>query len=119
MKELARINLLLCDISYKEDWSINAKKSKEGRMYLQVVFPAPCTLTGKTEMQKCRKWWLSPFMTDTEVVTTAYKAVEAAETHELREKFQFKGRRIFDPHFNVNDLVKLCDIVELDRREDQ
>jgi hypothetical protein len=39
-----------------------------------------------------------------EIIQTAYKAVEAAVLHEMRESFKYRGRAIFDPHISVDTL---------------
>ncbi len=56
-----------------------------------------------------RKWTISPHMTKGEIVQTALKAILAAEEHEAREKFTYRGRAIFGPHYDVDKLVDLID----------
>jgi hypothetical protein len=68
------------------------------RSYLQVRFVAD------GEAQHGRKWKLSPHMTRSEVVQTALAAVLAAEEHEARERFTYRGEPIFGPHFDVDAL---------------
>lgn len=91
-------------------------KFKVGRggdhAYLQVGFDAPCARTGKVEFRVGRKWRLSDHMTKSEVVHTALKAVLTAVEHEAREKFTYRGKPIFGPHFNVDKLVELCETGE-------
>lgn len=60
------------------------------------------------ETQYTRKWLLSPEMTESEVVQTAFKCVLTSMEHRTREHFKFHGARIFGPHFDVKDLVALC-----------
>lgn len=66
-----------------------------------------CNVTGKPLRWKGRKWWLSPHMTDGEVVQTAFMAVMAANEHETREKFSYRGVSVFDPHYDIDKLVEL------------
>lgn len=87
------------------------------RPYLQVEFVGVCSETKKEQMQYGRKWFLSPFMTKSEVVQTALKAVLTAEEHEAREHFLYRGKPIFGPHFNVDHLHELCQTVAPDARE--
>lgn len=54
-----------------------------------------------------RKWRLSPHMTDGEVVQTALMATLAAAEHEHRERFRYKGVSVFDPHYDIDQLVAL------------
>lgn len=56
-----------------------------------------------------RKWWLSPHMTASEVVRTAFMACLAYEEHELREFFTWRGARVFGPHLDVEALVEVAD----------
>ncbi len=80
------------------------------RPYLQVGFwDYDCTKESVADRKKIyqtgRKWMLSPHMTKSEVVQTAFKAVMTAIEHETREKFRYRSTAIFGPHFNVDDLV--------------
>lgn len=60
------------------------------------------------DVQLGRKWKLSPHMTKSEVVQTAFLAVKTAVEHELRESFRYSGRAIFNPHFDVDKLAELA-----------
>lgn len=66
--------------------------------------------------QKSRKWMLSPHMTKSEVVQTAFKAVMTAEEHETREKFSYRGQPVFGPHFDLDQLVRICGLGHQDAR---
>ena len=80
---------------------------ERGRPILQVRFQAPDLVTGEAELQHARKWFLSPHMTRSEVVTTALKAVLTAVEHETREAFRYRGRPVFGPHIDVEALWAL------------
>ncbi|MBZ4373294.1 hypothetical protein [Corallococcus sp. AS-1-6] len=102
------IQALLTVIRY-EDWLFHL--GGEGScLFLQVRF------TADGQSQHGRKWLLSPHMTPSELVQTAFKAVLTAQEHEVRERFRFRGRTIFGPHFDVDALVELCDRSALDVR---
>jgi hypothetical protein len=81
------------------------KLHENGRIYLQLVYYAPCTKTQEHLEWKSRKWYLSEFMTDDEIVKTAYCAFEAAVKHEIMEGFKFDGVIVFNPHVNFRDLL--------------
>lgn len=100
------VELILNEIRYK-DWELHVGQD-ESRLFLQVQFQGRCTVTGAEETQYGRKWLLSPHMTRSEVVTTAFKAILTAEEHECREHFMYRGKAIFGPHLNVDKLVELC-----------
>ena len=95
----------LSHVTYK-DWSFFVGEDGE-RLYLQVTFADVDFATGLSSVQRGRKWLLSPFMTKSEVVTTAFKACITAEEHEAREKFRYKGKMIFGPHINVDALAEV------------
>ncbi len=77
------------------------------RAFLQIRVNGCCNVDGKPMDWSSRKWFLSPHMTPSEVVQTAFKAVLTAEEHEARERFLYLGRSIFDPHYDVDQLWRL------------
>lgn len=72
--------------------------------FLQIKFWAIDNDTGQVTEQCCRKWKLSPHMTKSEIIFTAWKAVQAAVEHEARETFLYNGRRVFGPHIDIDSL---------------
>lgn len=76
------------------DWNIEIL-NKRGMNFLRVSFMED------GELQKGRKWYLSPYMTTSEIVLTIWKAIFTCEEHEARERFRYKGARIFGPHVDV------------------
>lgn len=105
------VTQVLSNIQYK-DWTFIVKED-----YLQVAFMSPCAVTGELVEQRGRKWRLSSFMTKSEIVSTALKAVLTAEEHEAREQFKYKSKAIFGPHFDVDKLADLCDTDSQDVRQ--
>lgn len=105
-------NAVLANVRYKAGWDLRIGRS-DGRWFLQWRFDGPCAVTGVVEEQACRKWWLSEFMTDGELVQTAFMAAIAAEEHECREFFLYRGRRIFGPHIRLDALMQVCDQIEV------
>lgn len=78
--------------------------------YLQAIFMAPCNVEGGAPViQATRKWQLSAHMTTSELVKTAFKCVLTSLEHEAREQFTYRGQAIFGPHFDVEQLVALCE----------
>jgi hypothetical protein len=83
-------------------------KHNNGGYYLQIECQgAADNVTTEPTSWKGRKWLLSMHMTDSEVVTTAFKATLTAIEHETREQFKYMGQSIFDPHYDVRQLVAL------------
>jgi len=81
----------------------------KNRTYLQVVYHAPCTKTGINQEWKGRKWYLSEYMTQDEVVKTAYVAFKMAVEHEVMEGFKFAGTIVFNPHVNYEELINISE----------
>jgi len=91
---------------------------ESGRYWLQAVFVEPCTRTGEVKEQFTRKWYLSNEATESEIVQTALKCVLTSLEHEAREKFLYKERPIFGPHYDVEVLWSACaNEQNLDERE--
>lgn len=81
------------------------KTYPETRIYLQVLYNAPCTKTGEVQEWSGRKWYVSDYMTEDEIVKTAWCAFEAAVKHEVMEGFKFDGVIVFNPHVNFRALL--------------
>jgi hypothetical protein len=105
---------ILEDVQYR-DWYIDVVEL--GAPQSQWCAPPPVALRvrfvegqvhDEREWQTGRKWYLSPYMTKSEVVLTALKAVLTAEEHEARERFRYKGRRIAGPHLDVDALADMA-----------
>lgn len=101
---------IIADVSYR-DWRIglyNRTSSGHGGIavrYLQVEFDDTDNYNpGEAYASKGRKWLISPHMTKSELVLTAWKAILTAIEHEAREQFTYRGRTIFGPHMDVDML---------------
>lgn len=57
--------------------------------------------------QWTRKWHIADGMTDSQIVQTAFKLCLTSTEHRCREGFQYKGVRVYGPHYDVDDLVRL------------
>jgi hypothetical protein len=81
---------------------------EHGGVHLKATYPDADIYTGVIEKQTTRHWKLTPFMTDSEIVQTAFKLSLTSFEHRAREAFKYKGAQVFGPHFDVEDLVGLC-----------
>lgn len=79
-----------------------------GEIFLQASYMEADTVTGVIESQLTRRWFISPHMTDSEIVRTAFKCIITSMEHRTREWFTYKGRAIFGPHFDVDVLHGVC-----------
>jgi hypothetical protein len=119
-KTRTEIILILNKIKYdKPSWTWVLKEKGNGFL-LQWTFlerdltdPNP---NAEEEEQFGRKWYVSPYMTESEIVRTAFLAIQQAEMHEIAERFTFNGVRIFDPHMNYVHLAELIDDIGTDNR---
>ena len=100
----------LHEVQFK-DWRFSIKLD-DTRPYLQIIATDTDHWNGESHDWSSRKWFLSPHMTKSEVVATAFKAVITAMEHEVREQSLFRGVSIYSPHYDVDRLALLR------RRED-
>lgn len=82
-----------------------------GRMgtgfYLQVSYLEKDVYSGVMSRQRGRKWYVSSHAIRSEVVQTAFKAVMTSIEHRAREFFRYRGVNVFQPHYDVEELVRL------------
>lgn len=93
-------------ITYK-DWRIRQGKLGDG-IFIQCVFNALDVDTNEVSEQRGRKWYVSPFACETEIVRTVYLAIRQAEEHEVQENFRYLGEILYNPHTAVQRLTGVC-----------
>lgn len=71
---------------------------------------------GPQVLQSARKWYISPWMTETEIVETAFTACVRSMLHITKEYFTYKGERVYSPHFDINARLKISKDKLFDRR---
>lgn len=104
MKTLEELKAVLQDITYK-DWTFRIGKMGDG-FFLQVQFTSNSNdETEGLELKRGRKWHLSPYMSKSEVVQTAFLAVMTAEEHETRQGFKYREQPIFCPIYSSDALA--------------
>lgn len=104
--ERVRLQAWLGEVSYAR-WSFDLLES-HGQFALRVRWRERDVVTGRRTRLTGRKWLLSPAMTKSEVIQTAFKAVLTAVEHEVRERFRYAGQPIFHPHYDVDALWRLA-----------
>lgn len=67
-------------------------------------------------LQSTRKYYISPFMIEEEVVETAWLCVQRSMLHVASEHFTYKGRRIYSQHFSLSARIEACDMGEFNSR---
>lgn len=109
---LHRANAVIARCAFGK-YRITARESNGG-VFVQATYDDADIYTGRIEKQHTRKWLLSPQMTDSEIVGTVFKMCLTSYEHRALELFTYCGARIYGPHFDVDDLARLC----LDGQED-
>jgi hypothetical protein len=103
------VQTVLRKIKFK-NWQIEVTAVIDDAGYLlQWTFLGKDTtkpLDNQLYMQYCREWFISHDATETQLIRTAWLAVQQAMMHEAAELFLYNGIRLFDPH---TDYVKLAE----------
>lgn len=68
--------------------------------------------------QATRKYYLSPYMTESEIVEACWLMVVRSQQHVASEHFTYEGRRVYSQHFDVRARVHMCDEGRYDKRID-
>lgn len=82
--------------------------SNDRVIYIQHAYSRLDAVTGEMGWGYGRKWHVSPYATESEIVLTCLKAAITDAEHEVREGFRYKGYPIFQPHQSVDALVQAC-----------
>ncbi len=107
-KTLAEVVTVVSRISYK-DWVFRVLEKGDGFL-LQARWMGPDAedYYGQHAQQVSRKWYISPFACDREIVDTAFGLVERAEIHEAQEFFRYHGESIFNRHIKPEALMAVA-----------
>jgi hypothetical protein len=107
--EITLIGKVIAGLSYREGWHYNIGGTGSHK-YLQIGYEIPGEVNPR--MHHGRKWLLSDYMTEGEIVQTALMATLVCEEHEARENFKYKGLAVFHPHHDIDALLEIADAVE-------
>ena len=114
--DLAKFLDIINNIQLPDNLTVRFLKDYDLPKWIQIKQESICNRDNKIYQSRGRKWNLSSHMTESEIVFTIWKAILTFTEHELREKFHYKGKRIFDPHIDVNALLTVCG--QLDTRKE-
>lgn len=119
----AALNLTLLTISFERScvdmgWEWETAKAARYSVsnnpaedfLLRCSFRRPDRETGEPGRGWGRWWHVEHGASTSSVVKTAWLAVKQVVEHELMEAFKVSGRRPFDPHRTVDELVGLAEI---------
>ncbi len=106
-KSLADFQDILSQIQFL-DRKFTVQQKGDGFL-LQLSYIEKDIYTDKPSVQKSRKWYLTAFATESEIVDTAYAACVRSMRHVTKEHFLYQNRRVFSPHFDIKARIDLCD----------
>lgn len=103
---------IIGQITYKRGWYFRSG-IEDGRMWVQVGVTADAEVAYDPVTKTVVPWrgakhYLSPHMCRQEVVGAVHHAIERAEMHEANEWFRYKGRAIYNPHFDPDRLAEFA-----------
>jgi len=106
-----RVVDIIENISYKQDYDIlvDIDPVSGQRVFIQVKCYRKDTVTGEWGYGKGGKLYLSPYMSDQEIVQNTFGLYKSYEEHECREFFMYKGKRIYGPHISLEALLEVAD----------
>jgi hypothetical protein len=114
--ELEQIKNILNNINYK-NWWFEIKEIQNDFGYLiRTCFMAKDADSDIIEKQECRWFFLNFNATETEIVRTAFKAIETAEYHELCESFFYLYKRIYHPHLDLHKMADFMNTNPIDEK---
>ena len=120
-----RLSRVVADITLAEDFEVLIEQDQEvtgGRWYFQIACWRKDAITGAMGMGYGGKAYLSPHMTDSELVQVVFGLYRAYWEHEARETFQWRGRRVFGPHISTEalwEVARRVDVRSAKHTEDQ
>lgn len=113
---LARLEHIQSEITLGMNCRLNIGHDTEnvpGRFYFQIQCHRIDAITGDWGDGFGGKAYLSPFMTDSELVQIAFGLYKGYWEHEARELFQWRGRRVFGPHISTEALWEIARRVDV------
>lgn len=120
-----RLDGIIGDIDLGMDCLVDIGRDEEnepGRLYLQIACWRKDVITGEMGMGYGGKGYLSPHMTDSEIIQVAFGLYQAYWIHEARESFEWRGRRVFGPHISTEalwDVARRVDVRSAQHVEDR
>jgi hypothetical protein len=105
---LGDLNTMLGEINYKHHRFM--VETTEGGFFIRTRCEEPDIRNGEMAVQFGRRWFIPNNTSRGDVVRTAFKAIMTWEEHEVREYFLYRGQRIFDPHFDLDDYAAYREI---------
>jgi hypothetical protein len=100
----ARLMRIVDDISLPENFKVLVGCTELNMYYFQIECWRMDVITKEEGPGYGGKAFLDPDATDSQLVGTTFGLYKGYVEHEARETFQYKGRRVFGPHIDVDAL---------------
>ena len=113
----ADIEKILKDVSFKDRKFLLLDKGDGFLIQMSYMEPDVEKPGSEPVEQKTRKWYVSPYMTESEIVETCWAAVQRSQLHIASEYFMYRGKRVYSQHFDIYARMYLCDHNCFDGRE--
>ncbi len=82
-------------------------RHEDQSIFLSATYLEEDAITGKKEIQTTREWYIPESFDKDQFIQTALKLILTSKEHSAREHFLYRGKAIFMPHFNVDQLFHL------------
>jgi hypothetical protein len=106
VKTRSEVDAIIQQVEFRDGWFVVHEKG-DGWL-VQLCYFDKDVHTGEREIQHCRKFYVSPHMTETEVVETAWAACQRSMMHRAGEYFTYRGKRVYSPHFSIGDRLEMA-----------
>ncbi len=111
------IEKILKDVSFQDRKFLLLEKDDGFLLQMSYMEPDVEKPGSEPVEQKTRKWYISPYMTESEIVETAWACVQRSQLHIASEYFTYRGKRVYSQHFDIYARMYLCDHNCFDARE--
>jgi hypothetical protein len=102
----SEIQQIIRECSFPE-YTLNAIEIGDEGFLIRANYEEECTVTGKVETQYTREWFVPYSSTKSQVVATCFKLIMTSMEHKTREWFKYRGKAIYQPHYDVDTLAAL------------
>lgn len=100
------LQALVEQCTYKPGWTLLF--NSDDRPYVQWEVEGLDSISKQPTRWRSGKRYLSSFMCRQEVVAAVFSLALAAEEHEAREWFRYKGASIYNPHLDPDVLAQVA-----------
>lgn len=111
-----QIELILAGVKFMDGPSVSWIRENGWLLQMQYMEPDVTKPGSEPMLQGTRKWYISPYMSESEIVETAWACVQRSMLHVASEHFTYQGARIYSQHFNVAARLEVCANDDFDGR---